>query len=319
MTDTETPLARLEPVSVRDIWPDETQDFTPWLAQDKNLRLLGETLRMELERVGTEMPVGDFAADIVAVDTANESKVLIENQLEKTNHRHLGQILTYAAGLDALTVVWIAKQFTNEHRAALEWLNGITGADIRFFGLEIEVWRIGESSCAPKFNIVAKPNDWTKAFSAPKADLTEVQQERIDFWHGFHAYAKEHAAKISPTTPKPNTWMGLAIGKSDFRLQAIASSWSDGQPEIRAELVIFGGDTARRFDALASERDRIDAEFGADQLEWHAPDDTQQRRIYVRRRVNWRDDRRQAECHAWLVENLDRLYEVFHDRIQKIP
>lgn len=321
MNDASTSLARLEAVNVRTIWPDEAQDFTRWLAEEENLALLGRTLGMEIELERTEVAVGSFSADLVAVDTADNRRILIENQLEKTDHKHLGQTLTYAAGLNAPTVVWIAKQFTDEHRAALEWLNGITGADIRFFGLEIEVWKIGESPCAPKFNIVAKPNDWTKTVSVPKGELTEVQQAQVNFWRGFHSYAQEHASKIAPTAPRPQHWMGIAIGRSGFRLQAIASSWSypEGQPEIRAELVIAGSDSARRFKEIEKARERIDDGFGAGELEWHAPDDAQQRKIYVRQGIDWLDGSRHEECHAWLVEKLDLLYEVFHERIRSLP
>lgn len=317
MNSTKTSLARLEKVSVRTIWPNEAQDFTHWLAKERSLAFLGETLGTEIELSGIEATVGSFSADIVAVDTADNSKILIENQLTKTDHKHLGQILTYAAGLDALTVVWIATEFTAEHQAALEWLNGVTDASIRFFGLEIEVWKIGGSACAPKFNVVVKPNRWTKAFSAAKTDLSNVQQAQLDFWHGFHTYAGEHASRITPTSPQPLSSMRLAIGKTGFKLSAVASSWSeDGGPELRAEFVI--DDSARSFQALEAEREQIDHEFG-DTLEWYAPEDTKHRRIYVRREIDWRNGDEHETCHAWLVEKLDLLHEVFHARVRDLP
>ena len=154
-------LGRLERVDLRKIWPDEAQDFTPWLAKKENLALLDETLGLELELEETEQSVGAFSADIVCRDAASESLVLIENQIEPTNHTHLGQTLTYAAGLDAVTIIWIASKFRDEHRAMLDWLNEKTEAQLSFFALEIELWRIGNSAPAPKFNIVARPNDWT--------------------------------------------------------------------------------------------------------------------------------------------------------------
>lgn len=322
MSAAKTPLARLEPVDARTIWPNEAQDFTPWLAEEENLALLGETLGMEIERSRIEVPVGSFSADIVAVDTADNSKILIENQLAKTDHTHLGQILTYAAGLDALTVVWIATEFTAEHQAALEWLNSITGPDIRFFGLEIEVWKIEESRPAPKFNVVAKPNTWTKAFSTAKPDLTEVQQAQLAFWRGFQAYAKEHASKITPTSPKPQNWMALAIGRTGFGLSAVASSWSEGgSPEIRAEFWVSGDDAERRFEAIREQREQIEREVGVDnKLEWRAPENTKSRSIRMCRQINWlNDSSRHEECYAWLVEKLDLLYDVFHDRVRELP
>ena len=160
MSDNAKDLARLVQVDLQEIWDQEAEHFTPWLSEPENLSLLSGTLGIELEDARTEQTVGSFSADIVATNAANNRKVVIENQIQRTDHGHLGQILTYAAGLDALTVVWIAKRFTEEHRAALEWLNQHTSADIGFFGLEIEVWKIGDSPSAPKFNIVAKPNEW---------------------------------------------------------------------------------------------------------------------------------------------------------------
>src|SRR5207244_6039820 len=138
-------------------------DFTPWLAKPENLELLGETLGIELEPDSEEVAVGPFWADIVCRDTATGGKIVIENQVEKTDHVHLGQILTYVAGVGAQIVVWIASKFTEEHRAALDWLNEHTTEEISFFGLEVELWRIGSSPAAPKFNVVSKPNEIGRA------------------------------------------------------------------------------------------------------------------------------------------------------------
>lgn len=319
MANTKTPLARLEPVEVRKVWPNEAQDFTPWLAEDENLQLLGETLGMKLERAGTEVSVGAFSADILAIDTSTGSRVLIENQLEPTDHSHLGQILTYAAGLDAPTVVWIARRFTDEHRAALEWLNNATTADIRFFGLEVEVWKIGDSAHAPKFNIVAKPNDWTKSV-APRATRTPTQQVQLDFWCGFHAYVLDHSSRLRPTKPQPWAYMNFAIGKGGFGLAAVATTWSEQTeaPELRAEFVIGGAEAKTHFATLHADRGVVHSEFGAE-LEWYSPAEALQCRIFLRRDIDWREPERREECHAWLLDKLDRLDRVFRDRISQLP
>ena len=320
MTNTKTPLARLEPVEVREVWPDEAQNFTPWLAEDANLQLLGETLGIKkLEKAGTEVSVGPFSADILAIDAENGSKVLIENQLERTDHSHLGQILTYAAGLDAPTVVWIARSFTDEHQAALEWLNNATTADIRFFGLEVEVWKIGDSAHAPKFNIVAKPNDWTK-FITRTAELTPIRKAQLDFWRGFHGYAADRPSSIQPKTPKAQTYMDFAIGRNNFGLAAVASTWSEQteRPELRAEFVIGGAEATAHFETLRQERDRIHEEMGGE-LEWHSPSGTVQRKILLRRDIDWREPERRDECHEWLLKKLERLDRVFRDRVNQLP
>lgn len=313
-------LARLTPVDLREIWENETADFTPWLAEPENLRLLGETLGMELEDARTEEAVGSFSADMVATHTADNSRVLIENQLEKTNHGHLGQILTYAAGLDARTVIWIAKNFTDEHRAALDWLNNHTSSEIGFFGLEIEVWKIGDSPSAPKFNIAAKPNEWTKALPA-KRELTPTQRTQLDFWSGFRDYATANAAKISPTAALPQNWMRMSIGRTGFGLQAIASigDW-DGRnsPEIRAEFLIFGKDAKQHFKRLRDDGSDINTSF-AQAPNWYSEAGVQQCKIVFRKAAEWRDRAVRQECYEWLVKNLDRLHEVFQPRILKLP
>lgn len=156
-------LGRLTPVELRNIWSSEASDFTPWLAREENLSILGEVLGVDLELEAQEQAVGPFRADILCKKIGSGTWVLIENQLERSDHLHLVQLLTYASGLDAVTIVWIAATFTEEHRSTLDWLNRITDESFRFFGLEVELWRIGESPAAPKFNIVSKPNNWSRS------------------------------------------------------------------------------------------------------------------------------------------------------------
>ncbi len=140
-------LGALARVGLRQVWGVEHRSFTPWLAA--HLDLLGEAIDIPLSLKGQETDIGTFRADILAKDTATGQAVLIENQLERTDHTHLGQLITYAAGVRAGVVVWIADTFTDEHRAALDWLNESTPDSIKFFGVEIELWRIGESQIAP--------------------------------------------------------------------------------------------------------------------------------------------------------------------------
>ena len=164
-------LGRLEQVELREAWSSESRDFTPWLAQEENLKLLGEAIGIELDLESQEKDVGPFRANILCKDTATDEWVLIENQLDRTDHSHLGQLLTYAAGLNAVTIVWIAERFTEEHRATLDWLNERTDEKINLFGLEIELWRIGDSPIAPKFNIISQPNDWSRTVQQAAAAM----------------------------------------------------------------------------------------------------------------------------------------------------
>ena len=180
-------LGKLEKVELRDYWTDESRDFTPWLAEPENIALLGGTLDIEMEVIEQEQAVGTYRADIYAKDTTNGTNILIENQLEKTDHSHLGQLITYAAGLDSVIVIWISPQFTEEHRAAIDWLNRVTTENLNFFGIEIELWRIGDSQPAPKFNIVSKPNDWTRYIQQTfdPSQLSKGQHTLLEFWTEF--------------------------------------------------------------------------------------------------------------------------------------
>ncbi len=182
-------LGSLQKVELREIWASESSDFTPWLTRPENLKLLGDTIGIELDLDSQEKEVGPFRCDIVCKD-ADGRVVVIENQIEDTDHSHLGQLLTYAAGLDAIIVVWVAQEFTEEHRAAIDWLNENINTGVSFFAIEIEAWKIGDSAPAPKFNIVAKPNKWSHTIkqSVKSGDLTETQKLRIEYWAALISY-----------------------------------------------------------------------------------------------------------------------------------
>jgi hypothetical protein len=184
-------LGRLEPVPLRQVWPHEGNDFTSWLAETENLSLLAETLQLsDLQLQDTEVAVGSFYIDILARDIEGRV-VVIENQFGPTDHTHLGQIMTYVAGQEGrATVVWIAEKFREEHRAAIDWLNTATIEDFDFFAVEVEALRIADSPPAPWFNVVAKPNNWTRGVgratrAAASAPPNERQQSYIAYWSRF--------------------------------------------------------------------------------------------------------------------------------------
>ncbi len=206
-------IGRLERQALRTIWPREDVDFTPWLALPENLHLLAETLELgPLDRISTEVSVGNFRADLVCKDI-NDATVVIENQFHKSDHGHLGQILTYlAGGEDVRTVIWIAESLRDEHRAALEWLNNNTSTDFAFFGVEVEAWRIGESDPAPKFEVVVRPNDWVRR-QRQKARASEMEdyQRRMEYWQAFLDSWPTQVG-LSPPPHAPNQgWMKLAL------------------------------------------------------------------------------------------------------------
>lgn len=186
-------IGNLKKINVRELWNGEATDFTPWLAKDENIKQLGDIAQIELEVIEQEKNVGPFKADILCKNTIDDHYVLIENQLEKTDHTHLGQILTYAAGLDAVTVIWIAKQFTEEHRATIDWLNRITDEQFNFFGIEIEAYKIGDSLPAPLFQIVSKPNEWSRTVksAASTQNLTGAKTLNLEYWTAMKNFSKK--------------------------------------------------------------------------------------------------------------------------------
>lgn len=176
-----TQFGKLESVPLRQAWPHEASDFTPWLSE--NLEQLSKVLEIPLELVDSEVGVEEFSADILARNPTDDTRVLIENQLENSNHTHLGQILTYLAGLDARTVVWIASSFTSAHLSALRWLNDHTSDQFAFFAVQVKVVQIADSPMAPVFEIRERPSEWEiYVRSVSTEPLSDVAQFRRDFW-----------------------------------------------------------------------------------------------------------------------------------------
>ena len=213
-------LGTFKKVDLREVWPHEALDFTRWLAEAENLSLLGEAVGMTLELRETESSVGSFSVDIFATDADAGTKVVIENQLEDTNHDHLGKIITYAAGKGAQTVVWVVKRARDEHRQAVEWLNAHTDSEVAFFLVEVEVWRIGESLPAPRFSVVERPNDWARAEKA-KDGLSETGKMQIEYWQRYREAALDDvafSAHMRPQKPQPQNWSTVRVGTSRWQL-----------------------------------------------------------------------------------------------------
>ena len=263
-------LGRLKPVELREIWPSESGDFTPWLAREENLAILAETLDLELELEAQEKAVGPFRADILCRDIGAGGWVLIENQLERTDHGHLGQLLTYASGLDAATIVWIAGRFNEEHRATLDWLNAITEERFRFFGLEVELWRIGESPAAPRFNMVSKPNDWSRSVAEGKraldgGELSEVRSMQLEYWELLNKVLDDRGGPVRGNRkPGPRPWMDYPIGRTNFNLSAVMVR---PQRRLTARLYIKGPNAKEHLRRLREESDALENELG-EELAW---------------------------------------------------
>jgi hypothetical protein len=304
-------LGRLESVDVRHVWHNEASDFTPWLAKQENIALLGEAIDLDLEVVEMETPVGDFFADILCKEKDTENGVLIENQLELTDHDHLGKLLTYLAGLQTVAIVWVAKKFREEHRAALNWLNDNTADHVNFFGLEIELWKIGDSPLAPKFNVVCKPNDWTKTVQQKVGQLTETQQIYLKYWEAFTERLKAEGSNIR-AKPSAQPWLHLdRVGESIW----LHASVRRREKWIYAALRCKNGNLWER---LRPVRNQINEKVGMTPQDWEEPDKYGEAYVGISKDADPADTSDWPRQHDWLHKNLKQLHEAFAPLIEQL-
>ncbi|GEM49626.1 DUF4268 domain-containing protein [Deinococcus cellulosilyticus] len=308
-------LGRLKKVELRTVWEREDTGFTMWLSRPENLELLSQTLDLDLQYEAHEQNVGPYRADIVCTDD-DGNKVLIENQLEVTDHTHLGQLLTYAGTLNTVTIIWIAARFTDEHRAALDWLNNNTGPNINFFGLEIEVWQIGNSAPAPKFNVVSQPNNWTKRMVGSRgSEITATKQLQFDYWTAMREHFLQQNAVLRPQKPLPQHWMNFAAGRSHFHYFAYANIRDKC---IGLGLVISGPDRWAHYYQLLSQKEAIEAEAQM-QFEWRALETKKESQVLLEHpSFNPADQGSWAAQHQWLMGTAALFQRIFSERIRQL-
>lgn len=212
-------LGRMKRISdLRIVWPHEANDFTKWLAEVANLEELGKAVGIDIDLEERESSVGSFNVDLYAIESGSGRKIIIENQLEDTNHDHLGKLITYASGKGAEVVIWIVKRARDEHRQAIEWLNQHTDSNIGFFLVEIELWQINDSLLAPKFNVVEKPNDWAKTMKSIEG-MSETDRLKLEFWQSFNARMENNPdfqREFNLRKPQPCHWYDLSLGTSAY-------------------------------------------------------------------------------------------------------
>jgi len=315
---TNKPLSKLERVPLREAWKYEAGEFTPWLAEPDNLNALAEALGVsELVLVAAERWVGDFKLDILCTD--GEEQVIIENQLEETDHRHLGQILTYAAGVGAKKVIWVAQAFRPEHTAALQFLNENTTESLSFFGVQVELWRIGNSPLAPKFEVVVKPNDWVKSGreqvrAATSASPTKQLQQK--FWMALIERLGKSAPQIRPQQPRPQHWLNNSIGRSGFGLSITANTRDE---RIGVELWVPKVDGKQRFAALMEKKEAIEGQLGFE-LDWQElPEATGSRVASWYPQASIEEEPRWGEYLDWLVQRLVKMDQVLRPIVKALP
>ncbi|MDY3902413.1 DUF4268 domain-containing protein [Peptoniphilus sp.] len=268
-------LGKLEEVDIRELWKHEQYDFSEWLSKEENIEMLGDEIGLTLTDINKEVFVGSYRCDLVAKDETTGIKVIIENQLEATNHDHLGKIITYASGLDANVVVWIVKEAREEHRSAIEWLNNKTTKDVSFFLMEIRAYRIGDSLPAPKFVIIEKPNDFVKTTNASvdNRELSKSQAERLNFWNRFNEVLISRNKPFNVRKATTDHWYDVALGISEAHISITLVNKTNS---IGIEVYI--NDNKELFDSLYSVSEEIENELGFN-MDWQRLDNKKASRI----------------------------------------
>ena len=257
-------LGKLKEIDIRKVWAHEQYDFSKWLASESNIQELGEVLNLSLTNVETEKFVGNYRCDILCQDELTGKTVLIENQLEPTNHDHLGKIITYASGLDAAVVVWIVAEAREEHASAIQWLNKHTDEDVSFFLLEIHAYTIGNSEPAPQFRIVEQPNDFVKTVKSlsHKGDLSDAETHRLEFWTMFNDVIDKRGKPFNKHKATTDHWYTVAVGSSQCY---ISIDLVNKEHKIRVGLWIT--DNKDLFDEFKNYQAEIETETGF-ALDW---------------------------------------------------
>jgi len=306
-------IGRLEPVPLREIWRHEAHGFTTWLA--KNLDLIGAALRTQLSLVEREAKAGTFFADILAEDK-NGDLVIIENQLETTNHDHLGKIITYMSNLEAKTAVWISNAPKPEHEKAVHWLNEMLPADSSIYLLRIEAYRIGDSSAAPLLTVIAGPTAVGKETGEKKKELAERHVLRQEFWGQLLEKAKNKTALHERISPSKENWVGAGAGKSGLEYTYVIR-----MEDAQVELYIDNGDedlNNKIFDQFFSQKEKIEADFGG-QLDWQRLDEKRACRVrYVIKTGGLNDKEKWEEIQGMMIDAMIRLERAFMPEIQML-
>jgi hypothetical protein len=300
-------LGKIQEVDLREVWPNEAGSFTPWL--EENPEELGEILGLDLEFV-REKPIGKFSLDLFGTDLTTGRKVVVENQLETSNHSHLGQLLTYAGGVEPSIIVWVAKSIRSEHRAALEWLNSVTGPETLFFGVEVKAVRIGDSIPAPMLDLVVEPNSWSKEVRSSGVGGFESEKSKLyaAFWRAFIDKASDSLPEFATRTAWARHWLPTGGGVSGVNLNLVF--YAEG---IRTEIYLGSADPATnesRYKLILDSRETIEAEIGQ-ALEWEALEGRKACRISLYGPIgDITEQERWAEFIDWFTSAYSRIKRV---------
>ena len=308
-------LGKLKKVNLRDIWKNEASDFTTWLAKDENLDLLSQEINIDLELIETEYSIGNLSVDILAQEEQTGRKVVIENQLERTDHSHLGQIITYASGVDAEIIIWIVKDVRDEHKQAIEWLNENTNQKFNFFVIRMEVWQIGNSALAPKFHIISQPNNWSKQIkssSTQSKELTNTNLLQGEFWEKFKDYCQEKGSDIASQKASPRHWYDIKLG-----ISGVCISLTINSKDKRLACRIYIANDKELYYALENQKEQIESELGQE-LTWQPLEKKKASKIMLSYSADYFNKKNWNECFAWFLETAKKFQKVFKKHIAQI-
>lgn len=301
-------LGKLKEIKdLRKVWPHEALDFTPWLAEDDNLALLADAVGLEITLDETESSVGDFNVDIYAKETGTDRKIIIENQLEDTNHDHLGKLITYASGKSADIIIWVVKRAREEHRAAIEWLNNHTDENISFFLVEIKLYQIGNSDIAVKFEIVEKPNDWAKEIKHQNNNSPTLQA-RYEYWVAFNEYAfsdNRFSKVFNQRKASTDHWMTLSVGSSSCHIDILQIRKNSN---IGVEWNI--PDDKDLYHKLYEHQVDIESEMGV-QLDWRELPEKKASRIVILTEADFENKSKWQDQFEWVMDISLKMRKAF--------
>lgn len=307
-------ISKLEKVALRDIWKREASDFTTWLSE--NIEYLNEVIEMDIAVETVEGNVGPYRVDIYGED-GDGNKVIIENQLEKTDHGHLGQILTYLVNLDANVAIWIASSPVEEHRRVIEWLNETSPDDMSFYLIKVEGVRIaGSDSVAPLFTVIEGPTQEKKKIGAEKKEHAERHLIRKEFWTQFLEAMNHKSTLCQNLSPATDSWIGIALGVSGISVNLVATG-----NYARAEIYINRGDATENkkvFDYLHGFKNEIETAFG-NSLVWERMEDRVTSRIkYELRGVSIFNKADWPRMNEFLIDAAIRMHSAFKEVVHKV-
>lgn len=309
-------IVMVEEHEIRSVWPNEEHDFTKWLSN--NIELLGAEIGIEIEEADSEQPVGDFSADIVGKEMNTGEPVVIENQYGKTDHDHLGKLLTYSAGMGAEFTIWIAETFRAEHRSVLEWLNESGPKDIRFFGIQPKVVTI--EGCDTKgfaFKVLVEPNDWEREFTE---SLSETEKAYKEFYTELAKAYSERRPDWYRVKAQPQPWLSFGAG-----MAGVSIGWNFHQgPEFSVDVYIDTGDKTMNeeiFDELITYKAEIESALG-EELVWQELPDKRASRIKMTKDISGRitelDTVEKNNLIEWGVESMDEFQTEFERKISRL-